>query len=264
MMTAHETLDRYFSIRLCVSLPDLKPGQVAVATCHGRTYQERGHGMTRLFWALHLGDRAAVSVHPAALAEVSRLAWKIAPAEVLEDEFCEKAALALQSALAEPGLRAGSQGVKLYHPGDAMPVPTDGEIRALTELDEGSWVGKREYLSAAQHPSALRGEAFGLFVDGRRIADIITHEPSVAVMAERIAEDGIEVAEDCRGRGYGKALLAHWTREMQARGRVCIHGTSAANEASIALARAVAYVEYGRTRSVSYAPPGDGREVPAS
>jgi ribosomal protein S18 acetylase RimI-like enzyme len=252
MATPRETIDRYFSIRLGISLPDLKPGQVAVAWCDRRTYQERGYGMIPLLSAYHFGDRAAISVHPSALAEVSRLAWKLDPDQVLGDDFCEKAASALRSALSEPGLAAGSTSIKLYHPGGATPAPSDGEIRALTPSDKGRWSGPRQFMSAVEHPSSSRGEAFGLFLGERLVGEIITHEPAVAAMAGLIAEDGIEVAEDCRGRGYGKALLSHWTWRMQGKGRACIHGTALTNQASIATARSVGYVEYARSRGVSY------------
>jgi ribosomal protein S18 acetylase RimI-like enzyme len=125
-------------------------------------------------------------------------------------------------------------------------------VRPVTAADEEHWVGERLFWRAADHPSAQRGEAFGLFLGDKLIAELITHDPAVAEMAHLIATDGIEVSGEYRGQGHGKALLAHWTREMQARGRVCIHSASAANTASIALAKSVGYVEYARVRGVTY------------
>lgn len=110
-------------------------------------------------------------------------------------------------------------------------------------------------MSAAEHPSAQRGEAFGLFIGTQAVGEIITHEPPVAEMAHLVAEDGIGVAEEHRGRGHGKALLAAWTREMQVRGRVCVHSTSISNVASVALAKAVGYLEYARARGVTWGEP---------
>jgi L-amino acid N-acyltransferase YncA len=112
-------------------------------------------------------------------------------------------------------------------------------------------------MSAANDPSVERGEALGVFVGGKVVANVITHEPSVAEMAHLVAEDGIEVADAYQRRGYGKAVLSAWTCDMQAKGRVCVHSTSSDNLASIGLAKSVGYVEYARTRSVSYAPPED-------
>jgi GNAT superfamily N-acetyltransferase len=247
-MNPRETIDHYHSIRLGVRLADLKPGQVAVATSDHRTFAERGYGYFRLLWAIHLGDRAAVSVHPAALGEVSRLALRIEPDGVLADEFCDPACAALQSALDEPDLVPETVDICMYHPGEADAFECDGEIRPATLASKDAWVGERRFWAAADHPSASRGEAFSLWVGEKVVADIITHEPSVAEMADLIAEDGIEVSDQFRGRGYGKALLSYWTREMQQRGRVCLHSTSTDNAASLAVARSVGYVEYAKSR----------------
>jgi L-amino acid N-acyltransferase YncA len=249
-MTPRDIIDRYQSIRLGVRLADLRPGQVAVATSDHTTFAERGYGFVRLWWAIHLGDRAAVSVHPAALAEVSRLALRINPEGVLTDEFCNTACAALQSALDEPNLRPEGVDICMYHPGEAGLVEREGEIRPATAAGKDKWVGERSAWAAADHPSAARGEAFSLWLGEQVVADIITHEPSVAEMADLIAEDGIEVSAEFRGRGYGKAILSYWTREMQKQGRVCLHSTAANNGASLALARSTGYIEYARSRSV--------------
>ena len=255
MPDAREIVDRFFSIRLGVSVADLKPGQVAVATCERRTFAERGDGFVRLMWALHFGDRGAMSVHPAALAEVSRLAWGLTPDDVLTEGFLDRAHAAFQAALPAATLNVGGTGVKLYHPGAAAPVHAEGEVRVLTPYGQARWAGERVYTYDVGHPSVARGEAFGLFLGDRLVAEVITHESSVAEMAHLIAEDGIEVAEEYRARGYGKALFAAWTRDMQARGRVCVHGTAADNTASIALAHSVGYLDYAHQRSVTFSPP---------
>jgi GNAT superfamily N-acetyltransferase len=252
---AREIVDGFFSIRTGVSIADLKPGQVAVATCDRRTYAELGYGFTRLLWALHLGDRALVSVHPAALAEVSRLTWGREPDAVLGGDLMAQLHIALTSAL--PDLSLGSPpkgpddaGIKLYHPGSAPEITSDGEVRLLTPADRDKWPGPRLYGAATDHPCAARGEAFGLFVGDLCVAEVMTHDPSVAEMAHLIAEDGIEVAAEYRRRGYGRAVLAAWTREMQRRGRVCVHGTSLENVPSTELARSIGYVEYARNWSI--------------
>jgi len=177
---------------------------------------------------------------------------------VLSEEFMRRTHAAVASALPGAALGSppkGSLGIKLYHPGDAPEVESDGEVRLLTAADVAKWPGPRAYMAAGEHPCAARREAFGLFVRGMSVAEVMTHDPSVAEMAHLIAEDGIEVAEGYRRRGYGRAILAAWTREMQSRGRVCVHGTSVENVASVELARSVGYVEYARNWSISYSPP---------
>ena len=251
-MTPRDIIDGYQSLRFGVRLADLRPTQVALATSDHTTFAERGYGFVRLFWAMHVGDRAAISVHPAALAEVSRMALRIDPEGVLADEFCNTACAALQSALGEPDLRPEGVDVCMYHPGEAGLVERDGEIRPATRASKEAWAGKRSFWAAADHPSAARGAAFSFWLGETVVAEIITHEPSVAEMADLIAEDGIEVSEEFRGRGHGKALLSYWTCEMQRRGRVCLHSTSAGNEASLALARSVGYIEYARSRFIVF------------
>lgn len=253
-LQAREVVDRFFSIRLGVSLADLRPREVAAASCDRRTYAERGYGFVRLLWVLHFGDRAAVSVHPGALAEVARLAWIRSPEQVLADEFVLQARQAVQSALAGCSLKPTEDGVILYHPGRAGRVRTQARVRVISPEDEDTWVGERVFMRAAEHASARRGEAFGLFLGEHMVAEVVTQEPSVSEMAGLVAEDGIEVSEADRGCGYGKALLAHWTREMQARGRVCVHSTAARNEASIRLAESLGYIGYARARSVVCSP----------
>lgn len=250
-MAPRDVVDQYQSIRLGVRLPDLKPGEVAVGTSDHMTFAERGYGFVRLFWAMNLGDRAAVSVHPAALGEVSRLALRMSPEGVIGDEFCEEACSALKSALGQPDLRPEALDVCMYHPGDAELFESDGEIRPATPSAKDAWVGERDFWAASDHPSAARGEAFSLWLGENVVAETITHEPCVAEMADRIAEEGIGVSEQFRRRGYGKAILSHWTREMQQRGRVCLHSTSITNAASLALGRSAGYVEYARSRFIT-------------
>jgi len=237
-----------------------------VATSERRTFAELSYGFIRLLWVMSLGDRAAVSVHPAVLPDVSRMAWGLTPDAVMGDEFVNKTRDALRSALPGTPLNISPIDITFYHPGGTavcragVPTPAGWpagtEIRPLAPAEGDKWAGKRQtYMRGANHPSASRGEAFGLFLGDKLIADIITHDPSVAEMEHLIAADGIEVAEEYRRRGYGKAILSAWTCEMQARGRVCIHSTSINNEASIALARSVGYIEYCRSRMVTYNPP---------
>jgi GNAT superfamily N-acetyltransferase len=264
MPDVRAVLDRFYSVRLGVSVRDLKPGQVAVAACDRCTYAELGYGYVRLLWIMYFGNRAAISVHPSAVAQAARLAWDRTPDDVLTDAFGTEAAAAVNAALPNVEARAGGIGITFYHPGGATPVNSDGEIRPVTIADGPKWIGRRGegvYMSATEHPSAQRGEAFGVFLGEDLIAEIITHDPPVADMAHLVAADGIEVAEPYRGRGYGKALLAAWTCEMQKRGRVCTHSTSVNNAASIALARSVGYVEYARTRGITYVPPQDERDT---
>jgi len=251
---AREVLDRFYSIRLGISLADLRPREVAVGTCDRRTYAERGHGFVRLLWVLNFGDRVAISVHPGALRDVARLAWIRTLEQIMADEFIQQARQAVRSALAGCSLRKTGDGVILFHPDRAPRVRTRATIRAVGPDTPDTWVGERTYMRAAEHPSARRGEAFGLFLREETVAEVITHEPPIVEMADLVAADGIEVSEAHRGRGYGKALLAHWTRAMQARGRVCLHATDADNAASIGLAKSVGYVEYARARSVTCSP----------
>jgi GNAT superfamily N-acetyltransferase len=252
MDTASDIAGRFHSIRLGLSLADLKPGQVAVSCSARRTWAERGYDYLRPLWIIESGGRAVISVHPAAAAEVSRLAWGLPPAQVMEDTFCDQAAAALRTALSGVPPGGLEHDVTLYHPANARPIPIDAEIRPLCPADMGRWASARLNMWAPQHPSAQRGEAFGVAIGDKVIAWLVTHDPAVTQMAHLIAEDAIETAEEYRGRGYGKALLAFWTCEMQAKGRVCLHSASIDNAASLALARSVGYVEYAHSRFLLY------------
>lgn len=249
------TLDEYYSIRLGLRVADVGPGQLVVAACYRRTMMERGVGAIRPLWIMDFGDRAAISVHPAASAEVARLAWGLPPDEIWHEGFCERAAAAVRDAL--PGLPAEplESEVTLYHPGGARSVPTDLQIRPLVPGDVARWPAPTLNVFAPRHASAARGEAYGVATGDNIAAWVITQESACAEVGNRVVSEGIETAEGHQRRGYGKALLAYWTREMQAKGRICLHDTSADNAASLALARSVGYVEYGRSWFVAYRSP---------
>jgi len=251
---AKRILDLFFSLRTGVMIQDVKSGQVAVATCDRTTYAELGYGYTRVLWMLHCGDRAVISVHPAALAQMSQLVWRFSPDTVLEEDFWTKAMVIMTECIRGP-LHQHDLSIKLYHPGGVELLTTEGAIRPVTTTDKFTWPGTRLYWSAGDYPSAQRGECFGIFLGDVLVGDIATHDAPVAEMAELVAEDGIEVAEEYRGRGFGKALLAHWTYEMQRRGRACLHGTCVGNVASVEVARAVGYLEYAKHRAISYSLP---------
>ena len=246
MPDARQTVDRWFSIRLGVSVGDLKPGEVAVATCERDT-----------LWVVDFGDRAVVQTRRAALEVMSRLASASRPDHVTRDEFCGDLVAGLRACHPAVTWEVWGTKVYFYHPGHAALVATDGEIRRLTPADVGKWVGHRLGASGADQPGVVPGEAWGLFLGDRLIGEVVTHHTSGADMAHLVVEDGIEVTEEYRGRGYGKALLAAWTRKMQVRGRVCIHSTAADNAASLAVARAVGYVEYARRRRITCPPAKD-------
>lgn len=248
-------IDRHYSVRLGVSLADVPPGQVAVTACARRTFAEPNNDSIRPLWIFRLGDRAAISVHPAASGEVARLAWRLSPEEVMEDGFCDQAAAVLRAALSELPPGCEECETTLYHPGGASPITTDAEIRPLVPADSRRWAGPHVNVWAPQHPSAERGEAFGVSVGDKVIAWVITQESASAETAHLIVSDGIETAEGYRRQGYGKALLAHWTCEMQANCRVCLHDTAADNAASAALAQSVGYVGYARSRFIIYQRP---------
>jgi GNAT superfamily N-acetyltransferase len=174
---------------------------------------------------------------------------------VLDGGFMAEAYAALTSALpsarlSHPPQSEGDMGIKFYHPGNAPEVSGEGEVRLLTAADVDKWPGPRGGMPAGTLPCAARGEAFGLFLDDLCVAEVMTHDTAVAEMAHLIADDGIEVAQEYRGRGYGKAIFSAWTREMQRRGRVCLHGTWVGNAGSVGLARSVGYIEYARNWSI--------------
>lgn len=257
MPDVKEIINRYYSVRLGVSLADLPSGQVAVTASARRTFAEPNNDFVRPLWIFSLGDRVAISVHPAASAEVARLAWKLSPEEVMEDGFCDRAAAVLRATLSDLPPECQEYEITLYHPGAASPIATDMELRPLVLADMCKWAGPYVNVWAPQHPSATRGEAFGVSTGDKVTAWVVTQESASEEMAHRIVSDGIETAEGYRRQGRGKALLAHWTCEMQAKNRVCLHDSAANNAASVALAQSVGYIEYARSRFIMYQRPSE-------
>jgi RimJ/RimL family protein N-acetyltransferase len=81
---------------------------------------------------------------------------------------------------------------------------------------------------------------FALTVDGRAAAVCCSVRRT-----EMAHEAGVETARSYRGRGYAGPVVTAWARAVRGMGRVPLYSTSWQNEASRAVARKLALIQFG-------------------
>lgn len=81
---------------------------------------------------------------------------------------------------------------------------------------------------------------YALTVDGRAVA--VCCSVRLTSMAH---EAGVETVASYRGRGYAAKVVTAWARAVREMGRVPLYSTSWQNEASRAVARKVALIQFG-------------------
>jgi GNAT superfamily N-acetyltransferase len=96
------------------------------------------------------------------------------------------------------------------------------------------------HLSAWVPDVSLNPPLFALTFDGQAVA--------VCCSVRRTSEAhevGVETAPPFRGRGYAAQVVATWARAVRDMGRVPLYSTSWQNEASRAVARKLALIQFG-------------------
>ena len=116
--------------------------------------------------------------------------------------------------------------------------PKEAELKEITAENYGlmkgkiipsfSWPGKEEFLK--------NGLGYCLIEDGQMLA---------CAFASGISKDyvdiGVETAEECRGKGYGKIVSAAMVKETLRRGKIPVWDCDTRNEASMKLACSVGF-----------------------
>ena len=124
----------------------------------------------------------------------------------------------------------------------SMPKTPEAELKGIKadnyELMKGrivptfSWENKEEFIT--------NGFGYCLIKDGQMLA---------CAFASGISKDyvdiGVETAEECRGKGYGRIVSAAMIKETLRRGKTPAWGCDTRNEASMKLACSVGFVISG-------------------
>lgn len=250
-------VDRFHGLRLGVDPKAAGPGRTVVIETPLRLRRELSYGYLRALWWLWIEDgRSVISVPPGAGAEARRAVGDTALPEAIRDAtMTARLRAAADAALRRAGLRETDRVLRdLVFACNAalLRERTCGDCRRLTDETVPAAEGLR--LPTHCFPDGI---AYGVVADGSVASVAYAHR--TGLMEDCVADLGVETAPAYRRRGCAStavsAVVAHVARE----GGEARYGCDPANMASIATARSVGFVPYGRSLILSApAPDLDG------
>ncbi|MGD2175507.1 MAG: GNAT family N-acetyltransferase [Candidatus Brocadiaceae bacterium] len=249
-------VDRQLSIRMGVDFAELEPGRIRVVESTRRLRKEQSYGYLRALWWMWLQDgRTAISVPPGAGEGVRAVAREVEHAE----ELCEPAlAERLKPPVSDVLCRAGLQevdrswwDVTFACNRDLLRRHRCGDCRRLT--DES--IPPAEGLSLPTH-CFPDGICYAVVEDGEAVSIAFSHR--TGIMEDRIADPGVGTAPPYRRRGYAKTVVSAVVEQVTRRGGEARYSCSPDNQASIATARSVGFVPYGRSLVLGAPAPDPG------
>ena len=237
-------VDRANGIRMGLDFSALEAGEPAVVASERRLSSELSYGYTHALWWMVLSDgRSAVSVPPGAGPAVQEIICGAGDHQAMWDEAIrEKLKQPVDGVLRSKGMPCVGRVF------ESLAFACDGTLLRRHNLaschrlyDEGIPTA-----DGLNHPTHCYpdGVVFGVVADG--VLASVAYAHRTGTLEDRVGDLGVETAEDYRRRGYAKAavsaVVAHFVQsEGEAR-----YGCSPKNEASIATARSVGFVPYGK------------------
>ncbi len=257
-------VERYIGTRMGCDVSALVPGRPAVVETLRRLRREKSYGYDRVLWWIWLEDgRSAVSVPPGAGQAVRKIARHVASAEQLfEPELSERLKGPVNAALEKAGLGEVDRvftDLQFVCDGEGLLLHCCGDCRRLTDDS----IPPAEGLELPTH-CFPDGIAYGVVADGMVVSFAFAHR--TGLMEGRIADDGLETAPAYRRRGYAKTVLSALVEHVASRGGESIHVCRPDNSPSIATARSVGFLPFGRALVLGKRARDlpNGRESPAS
>ena len=235
-------LDRYMGLRMEVDFAALRPGKTAVVESSRRLKKELSYGYVHALWWIWLADgRSAVSVPPGSADAVRDLVGDIESVDQLQDPgLPDRLKQPVDAALVEQGLDPTDRsirGIGFACNGALLRRHFCGDCR---QLYDGS-IPAADGLSLPTH-CFTDGIVYAVVADG--VAASIAYPHRSHLMADRVADLGIETAPAYRERGYAKAVVSAAVHHITRVGGEALYGTSPDNAASVATARSVGFVPY--------------------
>ena len=252
-------VDRYMGLRMEADFASARPGRTTVVESPRRLKKELSYGYVHALWWVWLSDgRSIVSVPPGAGDGIRKAVAGIEPPDSFADpELPDHLAPPVNEALKENGLTPIDRtirGLTFACNGQLARRHRHGDCRQL--CDES--VPAAEGLSLPTH-CFPDGIVYAVVVDGEAASIAYAHRSHL--MADRIADLGIETAPAHRRRGYAKTTVSAVTAHITDRGGEALYGTSPDNHASIATASSVGFVSYA-TKLILSAPGPDADHLP--
>lgn len=250
-MNYHKFADDYYSGLLDVDISGIRPGTIKVVASDRRLKREISFGFIHAVWIMLLNDdRAAVSAHPAAAAELEKLFSSVNDCSVIREEaFREKILNICREKIPGVSLSMGPGGPKYICLPDDFKNMLDPNVREITDKDkEEIWERLSEGGLYNLDSAIARKVAFAYYLDNKPVSFCLVHE----INSEKIDNiGGIFTLEEYRGKGLAKAVLSAATAKIFKLGRIAIYGTSQANIASRNTAESVGYTNYAHQMSVT-------------
>jgi len=242
-------VDRFHSLRLGVELTGLKPGRTVVVETQLRLRREESYGYLRALWWLWLEDgRTVISLPPGSGAAARVIAERVRSPEQLFDqavawELTQPVNGILCSTGCEPVDRVLLDLVFACN-ADLLRGQRFGECRRLT--DEGIPPAAGLKLPTHCFPDGI---AYGVVTDG--LVASVAYAHRTGIVEDLVADLGVETAPRYRRRAYAKTAVAAVVEHITTNGGEARYGCSPGNRASIATARSVGFVPYGRSLILS-------------
>ncbi len=254
-MAAFPLIDEYVGRHLDADLSCLQPGRVAVVESARRLQREESYGFLHALWWVWLEDgRSAVSVPPGAGPAVAAIVKDVRDREGLFDPaLAERLRVIVDGCLRQHG-RAATNCTRpaLCFACNAALLRrhAHGDCRRL--LDDSVPIAEGLWPSTHCFPDGI---VYGVVADGRVVSLAYAHRSGM--MEGQVADLGLETAEAYRRRGYAQTAVSAVVAAVTRKGGEALYDVSPDNLASIATARSVGFVPYGRMLALA-APADEG------
>jgi hypothetical protein len=247
-------LDRFHALRMGLELPSVPAGRTVTVESPRRLGAEHGYGYVRaLWWMAFLDGRTVVSVPPGVGEAVGAVLEGVHSADAVFDSgLAERLKVPVDAALRQSDLPTVDR------------VLFDLVVGCNAALLRRHACGRCERITDPGFPSAPGAElpsqcfpdgvVYGVIAEGRVVSVALAHR--TGLMEDCVADLGVGMALGYRRSGYAKTCVSALVGHFTSRGGEARYGCSPDNAASIATARSVGFVPYGRSLILS-APRGD-------
>lgn len=235
-------IERYLSIRLDCDLAQVKRGQPCVVETPRRLQCEPSYDDIRVLWWLQLKDgRSVISVPPGAGDEIRRIINDMPSSEPFQNQIAlHRLQDVINRVLAQQGMNAIHRvfsTLVFACNAELFRKHAHGECRRL--LDASLPVAD----GFAWPPyTFLEHILYGVIVDGQ-VVSVAAARPT-GVLENRVVDVGIATALAYQHRGYAKTAVSAITEHIAQLGGEAVYFVRPENQASVATARSVGFVEY--------------------
>jgi hypothetical protein len=217
-----EALDAHYARELGCRPDDMNCGRLVVAA--GPVTQIRfGKGVPLALFSISKPHGAVISVNPGLRETLERA---IDGAQSLDDAVCDRIEVELGPMIRQPDW---FRGYRLYCEPSSFVDCRFGTIREVTDDD-----------TACGLHAKWGGPVFGQIVDGRAVS-----WAAVKPLSDVVWDLSVQTLPEHCGRGYARSAVSSALVYIFEHGKLAGWGTDRTNSASLRIAQAVGFVDYG-------------------